>query len=155
MLKMLDGLKFWGINPDLIVEFPYNAIAGFLAACAIYFLFRHAIFVLKRNELERNLVKFPGLAEVRAQLGDLFFDRKYYRSASLYYMQAIDMHPGLHYARIRLAEIHFMAGEKEKAVGQLKEVIKRTSEEKFKYGVKVLMEKWSVPPEEISAVLNG
>lgn len=152
---MLDGLKFWGINPDLILVFPYNAIAGALAAYILYSLFRHAVFVLKRNELERNLIKYSGLAEVRAQLGDLYFDKKYYKSARIYYSQAIDMHPGLHYARLRLAEIHFMSGETEKALEQMSELLKRTSEEKYKYGVKMLMNKWAVAPEVISRIMKS
>lgn len=155
MLEMLDGLKFWGINPELVLVFPYNAIAGALAAYILYYLFGYAVFIMKRNELERNLIKFSGLAEVRAQLGDLYFDRKYYRAARIYYAQAIDMHPGLHYARLRLAEIHFMSGETEKALEQLSELLKRTSEEKYKYGVKMLMSKWAVPPDVISRIMKS
>ncbi len=152
---MLDGLKFWGINPDLIFVYPYNVIFIMILLFILYLLSKRFIFILKRGELERNLVKFPGLAEIRAQLGDLYFNNKNFLQAKNFYMQALDMHPGLHYARIKLAEIYFASGDGQKAIEQLTELLKRTSEEKYKYSVKVTLEKWNIDGDTVHKILQS
>lgn len=152
---MLDGLKFWGINPDLIFVYPYNIIFIMILLFILYLLSKRFIFILKRGELERNLVKFPGLAEIRAQLGDLYFNNKKFLQAKIFYMQALDMHPGLHYARIKLAEIYFASREEQKAIEQLTELLKRTSEEKYKYSVKVTLEKWNIDGDTVHKILQS
>lgn len=152
---MLDGLKFWGVNPDVIFIYPYNMVFGLILFFIFYWLSKRFIFFLKRAELERNLIKFPGLAEIRAQLGDLYFNNKNFHQAKIYYMQALDMHPGLHYARIKLAEIYFMSRDGQKAIEQLTELLKRSSEEKFKYSVKVTLEKWNVDSDTIHKIIHS
>jgi len=152
---MLDGLRFWGVYPEKVLQCPYNILLCAFVLWVLYMIFKHAIFVLRRNELERNLIKFPGLAEVRAQMGDLYFDAGYFRRARVFYLQSIDMHPGFHYARLKLADIYFGSGENEKALEQLRELLKRTSEDKYKFGVKKTLSRWNFPPEKISEFLNS
>jgi tetratricopeptide (TPR) repeat protein len=152
---MLDGLKFWGINLDLIFIYPYNIASVIILLAVFYLLSKRFIFILKCGELERNLIKFPGLAEIRTQLGDLYFNNNNLSRAKIFYMQALDMHPDLHYARIKLAEIYFISREDQKAIEQLTELLKRTSEEKFKYSVKVTLEKWNVDRETVHKILQS
>jgi len=152
---MLDGLRFWGVYPEKVLQCPYNILLCAFVLWVLYMIFKHAIFVLRRNELERNLIKFPGLAEVRAQMGDLYFDAGYFRQARVFYLQSIDMHPGFHYARLKLADIYFGSGENEKALEQLRELLKRTSEDKYKFGVKKTLSRWNFPPEKISEFVNS
>lgn len=152
---MLDGLKFWGVNPDLVFTYPYNMVFVLISLFILYLLFKRFIFILKRGELERNLIKFPGLAEIRAQLGDLYFNNKDFFLAKNLYMQALDMHPGLHYARIKLAEIYFASRDDQKAIEQLTELLKRTSEEKYKYSVKVTLEKWNIDRDTVHKIIHS
>ncbi len=152
---MLDGLKFWGINPDLIFIYPYNMVFVLILLSIFYLLSKRFIFILRRGELERNLVKFPGLAEIRAQLGDLYFNNKDFSLAKNFYMQALDMHPGLHYARIKLAEIYFAARDDQKAIEELTELLKRTSEEKYIYSVKLTLEKWNIDRETVHKIIHS
>jgi len=82
---MLDGLKFWGLDPAVILKYPYNIILIIFLAVLFFFFVRRIIFILKLSEFERNLVKYPGLAEIRAQLGDLYFnDKKFSREGNFY-----------------------------------------------------------------------
>ncbi len=152
---MLDGLKFWGLDPAVILKYPYNIILIIFLVVLFFFFIRRIIFILKLFELERNLVKYPGFAEIRVRLGDLYFNDKNYLHAKIFYLQALDMHPGLHYARLRLAEIFFIFHDDRNAIEQLSEMLKRTSEDKYKYGAKIILEKWNIDPALITRIINS
>jgi|GEM_PF-6667044 len=141
---MLEGLKFWGINLDPVTLFPYNVITALAAIFLIYKIARAVLFQLRYSELERRITAFPDLGEARAQLGDLLFDNKYYDQSLNLYKQALEIHPGLHYARLKLIDIFFMKGDKNEASIQIKELFKRTSEEKYHFGVKKILTKWNI-----------
>lgn len=143
-------MEFNFSNMVVLFQFPYNVATLFFLAMLFYIGLRKLLFQLKFNELNRRIMDYPTIADVRAQMGDLFFDGGRYDEANSFYNQALSIHPDLHYARLRLAEICLRAGRRADALDYLREICKRTSEAKILFSVHSLMDGWRIPRAELN-----
>jgi len=136
-------------NMAVLFQFPYNVATLFFLSMIFYLGLKKLLFLLKYNELNRRIMSYPNMAEVRAQMGDLFFDRERYDEAYAFYMQALSIHPDLHYARLRIAEVCLKVGRRGDALTYLREICTRSVDDKIIFSVHSVMDKWGIKRSEL------
>lgn len=141
-LPFYDRIAFLG-------EYPYNIITSMVVILLAFWGFKYMLYALRFKEIERRITAYPNLAEARVHMADLMQENGFYADAANYLNQAIALHPDLHYARLKLAEVCFILGDRANAVAQLREVAKRTSEDKILFLVQSMLRVNAIAKEEV------
>ncbi len=116
---MMFELNIENINLNMVLLVSLS-LAG--AVYSVIIGISRILFLNRLKTLELAMVRYPNYADVRAQLGSLYYSYGYLVESKKYYYEAIKIYPYYHYARLKLGLICLDTAELDEAMHHFRKI---------------------------------